>query len=211
MTSYLEFKGYKDAGAPIFSTVDGLMSINYAAGQRGRFISNLNFLVATENEAHVVTGKYRVSSNATALPVVVFWDTSTDPWTYKGSARGPLLDLSSEAFQPFKISFATPQGVGAFRVELRAWAGSGTSEFTAVQLDPAEEPEPEPEPTLPMHEWTGFICGNQMTLQRPTTPEQALAGWPCLPVIAGEWGDNFFITVIRPKSEPEPSEPEPIE
>lgn len=203
--SELTFKGFKDAGAPELSQVDGIMSIAYAAGQRGRFLTEN--IEAVPNETHVLRGEYRVTDNATALPVVVLWKPGA-PWQLFGTIKTPVFTNPGPDFIGFELSFTLTEAVGSFRVELRAWAGSGVTEFRNVTLDEEilpDPPTPEPEPQI---EWAGFIRGNQMVLQRPTTEGQALADWPCLPVIAVEWGDNFYLTVVRPEPEPKP---EPVE
>lgn len=200
--SELTFKGFKDAGAPTLSQVDGIMSVAYAAGERGRFLTEN--ITAAPGEAHRVTGEYRVSQGATAAPVIVFWKAGEN-WQFHSSEQGPPLTAASEAFAPFEIPFTVPEGADSFRVELRAWTGSGVSEFRDVELDPpiAPEPEPEPEPDLPKREWTGFVRGRMLTLQQETTPEAEAVEWPCLPVVGVEWGGDLYLTIVQPEPEAE--------
>jgi hypothetical protein len=201
--SKLIFKGYKDAGNPVLSEVDGIMSIAYRPGERARWISQN--MPDSPGAEHVVRGSYRVSSGAAALPVIVFW--RPDGKTYLSSIKGEELTTPSAEFMPFEIAFEVPANAGSWRVDLRAWTGSGVTEFRNVTLDEQPLPDPpEPEPDLPQREWTGFIRGRMLTLQQVTTAEAEAVDWPCLPVIAVEWGDNLYLTIVQPEPEPEPDQ-----
>lgn len=199
----LTFKGYKDAGNPVLSEVDGIMSIAYRPGERGRWISqNVPDLPGIE---HVVRGSYRVTSGGNALPVIVFW--RPDGKTYLSSIKGEELTTPSAEFLPFEIAFEVPVGAGLWRVDLRAWTGSGVSEFRDVTLDGQtlpDPPEPEPEPDLPKREWAGFVRGRMLTLQQQTTAEAEAVDWPCLPVVGVEWGGDLYLTIVQPEAEVEP-------
>lgn len=195
----LEFRGYKDAGAPVLQEVDGVMSISYGAGERGRWLTDN--ITAVAGETHVVRGRYRVSEEATALPVVVFWKEGP-PWQYHSQVMAPVLTVAQEAFQNFEILFTVPDGVAEWRIELRAWSGHGTSEFTAVTVD-EELPQPPPEPDLPQRELTGFVRGRMLTAQDVTAGDAELPEWECFPVRGMAWGDDIFLTVVRPEPEPD--------
>lgn len=196
----LEFRGYRDAGAPTLQEVDGVLSIAYEAGERGRWLTDN--ITAVPGEVHTVAGQYRVSDGAVAAPVVVLWKAGQQ-WQLHGTVAADVLRDALEEFAAFVVTFNVPEGVDAFRVELRSWAGGGVSEFRGVELDPEAVPEPPPDPDLPQRELTGFVRGRMLTVQDVTAGGAELPEWECFPVRGMAWGDDIFLTVVRP--EPEPS------
>lgn len=205
----LTFSPYKDAGSPTLTKVDGIMTTAYKAGERGRWLSN--YVDAAAGEQHTLTGEYRVSDGAAVQIAVVFWKAD-DPRQYLSTASLPPYTDPQEDFAAFSLPFTVPNGAGRYRVEARSWTGSGVGEsrnllIDAEQPDPEPDPDPTPDPNWPQRELTGFVRGRMATIQDVSDPTAELPEWECLPLTGMAWGDNIYLTIVRPEPDPEP-EPE---
>lgn len=208
MIQDLTFTPHVDSGHP--SLVEGPGNrnyhISYKTGEKGRWLGDN--LPAVPGETFTVSGKYAVSQNAVAQPMVIFWKAGAK-WELHSTVSAPPRVEFSEDYYDFAMSFTVPDGCDSFRVELRAWMGHGTASFHSVQITDEEVDIPEV-PDLPVRDLVGHVVGRMLMVQDVTDPSAELLPWPCYNVVGMAWGDDFFLTIIRPEDEDPDPDPDYI-
>ena len=200
----LEFTKQIDSGTPTFvKGNDGLLTIVYGSGERGRWLSQYNIPV-TPGDIFTISGKRRVSDNGVAGVTVVFWKADVVGNEYHSSVELEPLTQPGEALEEYSNTFTVPEDVDGLRVDLRAWTGSGSCEWldTSLNTPDIEPPDPDPPPDDDNKtEVHGFISGRYIVIETTSLPTlgpgQVPVEWPKYPVSGVMWEDNIYLKIEK--------------
>jgi hypothetical protein len=140
----LTYKAHTDSGSPKFEQVDGDYQITCKPGDRGRWLATYQDPLEYNQKLTLRVSVRTQQPDDVCSSVIIIWWKNEPGYVFDSADHvGEECGRSGE-FKNFVHHFSVPANIKELRIDLRAWAGAGTSIFKDISIQPTIDPPPDP-------------------------------------------------------------------
>lgn len=171
----ISWKPYTDSGDPSFVQTDIEYQIICAPGDRGRWLGEYIEPIKAGQQLTILAKARSASPEEICSSLLLVWWKNEPGYVLHSTEHFGEICGSMPDFQQFLHNFTVPEGVKSLRIDLRAWAGPGTSIFKEISIIPTPEPDPDPDPIPPDHQLSIDLDLNTVTWRITASEESVTA------------------------------------